>query len=270
MTLRDWIGYAVVLVVLAAVAGPLGRLIVRVVEGARDGEAGTSPGRIGRLWLRAAGAESSGEQTAARYLGSFLAFHLTGIVALYALQRAQPWLGQNPEGLAAPSPDLAWNAAVSFVTNTNWQSYGGESTFGYAVQAGGFVVQNFLSAGSGLAVMFAVARSLVRERSTTIGNFWRDLARSVVFVLLPLSVVLALVSAANGVPQTSMRITAFRRSSCKAAERRRRRSPSDRWPPRSRSSSSARTAADSSTRTRPTRSRTRRLSRTFCTSWRSC
>jgi K+-transporting ATPase ATPase A chain len=131
-----------------------------------------------------------------------LLFNLAGLLALYALQRFQAALPLNPAGLGAVSPDSSWNTAVSFATNTNWQGYGGESTMSYLTQMLGLAVQNFVSAATGIAVLAALARAFSRRQSATIGNFWADLTRSTLYILLPLSLVLALALVSQGVVQT--------------------------------------------------------------------
>ncbi len=136
------------------------------------------------------------------YALAVLAFNLAGFVLLYAILRLQAVLPLNPDGIGAMAPDLAFNTAVSFVTNTNWQAYSGEAQLSYLSQMAGLTVQNFVSAGTGMAVAVAVIRGFVAAKGTTIGNFWVDLTRSVLWILLPLSVVLALFLAAQGVPQT--------------------------------------------------------------------
>ena len=137
-----------------------------------------------------------------RYAVSFLVFHAFGITALYALLRLQSGLPLNPQTLADVSPDLALNTAVSFVTNTSWQSYGGETTLSYASQMAGITVQSFLSAASGMAVALAFIRGFARRRTATIGNFWVDLTRGTLYVLVPTCIIAALLLVAEGVPQT--------------------------------------------------------------------
>jgi K+-transporting ATPase ATPase A chain len=137
-----------------------------------------------------------------RYAGAMLAFNLVGFLFVYALQRLQGVLPWNPEGLAATTPHMAFNTAVSFATNTNWQSYGGETTLSYLTQMLGLTVQNFVSAASGMACLVALVRGFVRRKAEGIGSFWVDLTRSTLYVLLPLSVVLALALASQGVVQT--------------------------------------------------------------------
>lgn len=136
------------------------------------------------------------------YALSLLTFNLLGVLALYALQRLQGWLPLNPAGMGAVPSDLAFNTAVSFVTNTNWQAYGGESTMGHLVQMAGLTVQNFVSAATGIAVAVALIRGFARQNARVIGNFYADLVRATLYLLLPLCVVGALVLVWQGVPQT--------------------------------------------------------------------
>src|SRR6185295_8109493 len=121
---------------------------------------------------------------------------------VYALQRFQGVLPLNPAGLGAVSPDSSWNTAVSFATNTNWQGYGGESTMSYLTQMLALAVQNFVSAATGIAVLAALIRGFARRQTSTIGNFWADLTRSTLYILLPLSLILALALVSQGVVQT--------------------------------------------------------------------
>jgi K+-transporting ATPase ATPase A chain len=127
---------------------------------------------------------------------------MIGALAVYGLQRLQDVLPPNPQGLAAVSPDSSFNTAISFATNTNWQGYGGEVTLSYLTQMLGLTVQNFVSAAAGMAVLIALIRGLVRRNSQTIGNFWVDLTRTTLYILLPMSFVLALVLVSQGVVQT--------------------------------------------------------------------
>ncbi|MBH0239064.1 potassium-transporting ATPase subunit KdpA [Methylobrevis albus] len=136
------------------------------------------------------------------YALAVLVFNATCFVVLYVLLRAQGTLPLNPDGIGGMAPDLAFNTAVSFVTNTNWQAYSGEAQLSYLSQMAGLTMQNFVSAGTGMAVAVAVVRGFVAPREATLGNFWVDLTRSVLWILLPLSVVLALFLAWQGVPQT--------------------------------------------------------------------
>src|SRR5437879_7954454 len=136
------------------------------------------------------------------YAVTMLLFNLAGVLAVYALQRVQGVLPLNPAGLGAVSPDSSFNTAVSFATNTNWQGYGGESTLSYLTQMLALTVQNFMSAAAGMAVLVAFIRGFARQSAQTIGNFWVDLTRGTLYVLLPLSLVFALVLVSQGVVQT--------------------------------------------------------------------
>jgi K+-transporting ATPase ATPase A chain len=137
-----------------------------------------------------------------RYALAFLAFNLLGLLAVYALQRLQLWLPLNPQALANVTPDSAFNTAVSFASNTNWQGYGGETTMSYLTQMLGLNVQNFVSAASGMAVLVALVRGFVKREADSIGNFWVDLVRSTLYILLPLSLILAVLLVSQGVVQT--------------------------------------------------------------------
>ncbi len=181
-------------------ARPLGVYLAAVMEGGAP-RAQRLGGGLERLLYRLGGVDPALEMDWRRYALALLLFNLGGALLVYALQRLQLWLPLNPEHLPAVSADSAFNTAVSFVTNTNWQGYSGESTLSYLVQMAGLTVQNFLSAASGLAVGIALIRGFVRHGATTIGNFWVDLTRSTLYVLLPLSLVLALVLASQGVIQ---------------------------------------------------------------------
>src|SRR5476649_1901557 len=129
-------------------------------------------------------------------------FNVLGIVVVYAIQRFQASLLLNPMAMAAVSPDSSFNTAVSFATNTNWQGYGGESTMSYLTQMLALTVQNFLSAATGMVVAVALIRGFVQKQMSTIGNFWVDLVRTTLYILLPLSLVFALVLVSQGIPQT--------------------------------------------------------------------
>ncbi len=132
------------------------------------------------------------------YALAVLVFNLLGLVAVYVLQRLQGFLPLNPQGFGAVSPDSSFNTAVSFATNTNWQGYGGETTMSYLTQMLALTVQNFVSAATGMAVLVALIRGFVRRSARTIGNFWVDLTRGTLYILLPLSLVLALVLVSQG------------------------------------------------------------------------
>ncbi len=195
-----WAQLLVLAGVLLVTTRVLGAYLARVYgDGAVREDRVFAP--VERGIYRILGVDPSREQRWTVYALSVLAFSLVSVLALYLLQRAQGWLFLNPSDFDAVPPALAFNTAVSFVTNTNWQNYGGESTMSFLTQTGGLAVQNFMSAAVGMAVAVALIRGIVRRRSETIGNFWVDLTRSVVRVLLPLSVVIALVLAGRGVVQ---------------------------------------------------------------------
>ena len=192
---------ALYVVVLGALAFPLGSFMARVYEG----KALLSQrvlGPVERALYRVVGVDAKEEMTLRTYVLSVLFFNVAGLVAVYALQRLQGVLPLNPQGLAAVSPDSSFNTAVSFASTTNWQGYGGESTMSYLTQMVGLTVQNFVSAATGMAVLVALVRGFTRTGATTLGSFWVDLTRSTLYVLLPLSVVVALVLVSQGVVQT--------------------------------------------------------------------
>lgn len=191
---------AVYLVILFALAPLLGRYLRRAVE---DGDYRlTAWGRpLERLLYRMAGVHAGAGMGWKQYAGAVLAFNVLGVVAVYALQRLQPLLPLNPQGFAAVSPDSAFNTAISFVANTNWQGYAGESTMSYLTQMLALTVQNFLSAATGIAVVFALIRGFARQCTATIGNFWVDMTRITLYVLVPISTAIALVMVSQGVIQ---------------------------------------------------------------------
>src|SRR3989440_2048109 len=189
------------ILVLLALAKPLGGYMARVYEGRRVA-LDRVLGWLERLIYRLAGVRANGEMTWKTYAVTMLHFNLAGLLAVYALQRLQGVLPLNPEGLGAVSPDSSFNTAVSFATNTNWQGYGGETTMSYLTQMVGLTVQNFASAASGMAVLVALIRGFARRSAETIGNFWVDLTRTTLYILLPLSFVFALVLVSQGVVQT--------------------------------------------------------------------
>ena len=190
-----------ILVLLLLSVRPLGGYMVRVFQGEPTlGSALLLP--IERGLYRLCGVKADQEQAWLEYAAALLAFHLAGMVALYALLRLQFYLPGNPAGLAGLSPDLALNTAVSFATNTSWESYSGETTLSNLSQMMGIGVQSFLSAASGLAVAIALVRGLARHGASSIGNFWVDVTRSVLYVLLPICIAASLVFAWQGAPQT--------------------------------------------------------------------
>lgn len=201
MTTFGLIQVGLYLLALGACALPLGRFMARVYEG-RIPRVVAFLRPLERLTYRVAGIAPEAEMGWRRYASAVLGFSLVSIVCVYAIQRFQGVLPLNPEGLPAVSPDSAFNTAVSFGTNTNWQGYGGETTMSYLTQAIALTVQNFVSAAAGMAVLAALIRGFSRHESDSIGNFWVDLTRSTLYILLPLSLVLALVLVSQGVVQT--------------------------------------------------------------------
>ncbi|WP_242336399.1 MULTISPECIES: potassium-transporting ATPase subunit KdpA [Anaeromyxobacter] len=186
---------------LTVLAVPLGGWIGRAMRGEAP-LVGRLLGPVERAVYRLAGVDPAEEMSWRRYAAAVLAFNGAGLLLLYALQRLQPALPLDPGRLAAVPRDVAVNTAVSFVTNTNWQSYGGEATLSPLVQMAGLAVQNFLSAATGIAVLAALTRGLVRRSTQGLGSFWVDLTRSTLHVLLPLSLGLALLLAGQGVVQS--------------------------------------------------------------------
>ncbi len=182
------------------VVKPLGTYIADVMEG-RPNFVLRAGAPIERLVYRLSGVDAGEEMPWARYAIALVLFNVLGAVVVYALQRLQGHLPLNPQQFAAVSPDSSFNTAVSFATNTNWQAYSGETTMGYLVQMAGLAVQNFLSAATGICVAIAMIRGFTRHGAAAIGNFWVDLTRSTLYVLLPLSAVLALVLVSQGVIQ---------------------------------------------------------------------
>jgi K+-transporting ATPase ATPase A chain len=201
MTLNGWIQIALFCAVVLALVKPLGLYMTRVFTGERTL---LSPvlGPVERGLYRIAGLDARQEQSWFGYAGAFVAFHVFGFLVLYAVLRLQAALPLNPAEQAAVAPDLAFNTAVSFLTNTNWQNYGGESTLSYLSQMLGLTTQNFLSAASGIAVAVALIRGFSRASARTVGSFYVDLTRCTLYVLLPLCVVSTLFLVSQGVPQT--------------------------------------------------------------------
>ena len=186
--------------VLIALAKPLGWYMARVYEGKLPMFVRwIAP--LENIFYRLCGVDSKDEMRWTRYALAMLWFALLGVLAVYAMQRLQGMLPLNPQGFGAVSPDSAFNTAISFLTNTNWQGYGGESTMSYLVQMAALAVQNFFSAAAGMAVLVALIRGFARHTVDTIGNFWVDMTRSIIYILLPISTVLALVLVSQGVVQ---------------------------------------------------------------------
>ena len=196
MTTQSWLLLTVYLVVLLAAAKPLGLYMASLMEAPR-----WQPlARLENGVFRVCGIGHE-EMTWRQYALAVLVFSLVGFIVLYALQRLQLWLPLNPQQMPNVTPDSSFNTAISFVTNTNWQGYGGEATMSYLTQMLGLGVQNFVSAAAGIAVVFALFRGFARHSAKTIGNFWADLYRVTVYLLLPLSFVFALVLVSQGVVQ---------------------------------------------------------------------
>lgn len=201
MNANNLIQCLICLGVLLALVKPLGLYMARVYEGRTPG-LGKALGPVERTLYRLFGIDPAEEMSWKTYAAAFMAFNIVGLVAVYALQRLQGRLPLNPLGLGAVSPDSSFNTAVSFATNTNWQGYGGETTMSYLTQMLGLTVQNFVSAAAGMAVLVAFVRGFVRRQASTLGNFWVDLTRSTLYILLPLSAVVALILVSQGVVQT--------------------------------------------------------------------
>jgi potassium-transporting ATPase potassium-binding subunit len=201
MTANGYLQLALYLAVLLLLVKPLGAYMARIYQ---DEPAVLN--RIGapfeRLLYRLCRVDPAQEMRWTQYAAAMLWFNLLGLLAVYALQRFQAVLPLNPERLGAVSPDSSFNTAVSFATNTNWQGYGGETTMSYLTQMLGLTVQNFVSAASGMATLVAFIRGFTRRSADTLGNFWGDMTRSTLYILLPLATVLALVLVSQGVVQT--------------------------------------------------------------------
>jgi K+-transporting ATPase ATPase A chain len=203
MTLYGLLQIGLYLVVLLALVKPLGWYMARVYEGEPIG-LDRILGPVERLIYRLSGVRHAKreEMDWKGYAVAFLLFSVVDLLFLYALLRLQQFLPLNPQSFGPMSPDLAFNTAISFVTNTNWQNYGGETTLAYLTQMLGLTVKNFLSAAAGMAILVAFIRGLARRTTRTLGNFWVDLTRGTLYILLPLSVIVALVLVSQGAVQT--------------------------------------------------------------------
>jgi K+-transporting ATPase ATPase A chain len=201
MTLNGWLQILVYCGIVVLLVKPLGGYMYRVFNGDRTF---LSPvlGPIERGLYRISGTSEREEQHWTTYAAGIMFFSLASFLVLYFLQRLQGVLPYNPAGMTAVEPNLAFNTAVSFPTNTNWQNYGGESTMSYLVQMAGFTVQNFMSAAVGIAIAVALIRGFARASVKSIGNFWVDMTRCTLYILLPLCIVLTLVYVWLGMPQT--------------------------------------------------------------------
>ncbi|OGP49578.1 MAG: potassium-transporting ATPase subunit KdpA [Deltaproteobacteria bacterium RBG_13_51_10] len=201
MNIFGWLQVIFYLTVLLALVKPLGSYMARVYGGERTFlHSVFRP--MERIIYRAGGINPDTDMNWKQYAWALLLFNLFGFLAVFALQRWQSWLPLNPMGFGAVSPDSAFNTAVSFATNTNWQGYSGETTMSYLTQMLGLAVQNFLSAATGMAALVAFIRGLARSAAKGVGNFWADLVRSTLYILLPLSLVLALTLVSQGVVQS--------------------------------------------------------------------
>ena len=201
MTLVGWAQIALVLALVVGCAIPLSRLIAGLYAGENNF---LTPvlGPVERGFYRLAGVDPEREQDWYAYTIALVVLSLAGFLSLYALQRLQNFLPLNPRGFDAVAPDLAFNTSTSFITNTNWQNYSGETTMSHLTQMLGLTVHNFLSAATGLAMAFALVRAFARSSANTVGNFWVDVTRVTLYLLLPISVAGALVFVALGMPQT--------------------------------------------------------------------
>jgi K+-transporting ATPase ATPase A chain len=200
MTMQGWAQIALFAFVIVLITKPLGGYMTRVFNGERTL---FSPvlRPVESLLYRVSGIDERQEQGWVTYAVAMLFFSVAGFVTLYALQRLQAYLPFNPQGQTGVAPDLAFNTSVSFITNTNWQSYVPETTMGYLVQMAGLTVHNFLSAATGIALALALIRGFARRSSNTVGNFWVDMTRTTLYVLLPASIVVGLFFVYQGMPQ---------------------------------------------------------------------
>lgn len=201
MSLYGWFQLVFYFMVLLLLAKPLGLFMAKVYQGERI-FLDRVLGPVERFVYRVSGIDPKEEMNWKVYAIAMLTFNVFGLLFVYALQRLQGILPLNPQGLGTVSADSSWNTAVSFASNTNWQGYGGEVTMSYLTQMLGLSVQNFVSAAAGMAVLVAFIRGIVRHTTKSIGNFWVDLTRSILYILLPLSIVLALALVSQGVVQT--------------------------------------------------------------------
>src|SRR5271170_2413254 len=192
MTANGWLQILVFLVVLAVLMRPLGLYMARVFEGERTFlDPLLKPVERFFYWL--CGVNATQEMNWREYTGAMLLFSFVSLLLTYVIERAQHFLPWNPQGLVGVPPALAWNTAASFTTNTNWQSYVPETTMSYFTQMVGLAYHNFLSAAVGIAVAIALVRGIARRQSKTVGNFWVDATRAILYVLAPLSLLLACV-----------------------------------------------------------------------------
>ncbi len=221
MTSHAWFLLTTYLLVLLLAAYPLGNYIAQVIEGCsifplRFG------GAVESVLYRLCGIRNVEEMGWLQYTISILVFNVLGVLVVYSLQRLQFWLPLNPQSITNVSPDSSFNTAISFVTNTNWQGYSGESAMGYLTQMLGLAVQNFFSAATGIVVDIALIRGFARHTVKTIGNAWVDLTRIILYVLLPISLVYTVFLVSQGVIQnfsaykdvTTLEVTTYDNPSC--------------------------------------------------------
>jgi potassium-transporting ATPase potassium-binding subunit len=201
MTIYSWLQLIFYIVVLLALAKPLGSFMARVYQG-QPTFLDRVLGPVERLLYRLVGVKPEEEMNWKVYAVGVMLFNGLGLIVVYGLQRLQAFLPLNPQVFGAVSPDSSWNTAVSFATNTNWQGYGGETTMSYLTQMAALTVQNFVSAATGMAVLVALIRGIARHTTRDIGNFWVDLTRSTLYILLPLALAVALALVSQGVVQT--------------------------------------------------------------------
>ena len=201
MNLFGWLQYAFYIIILLALVKPLGLYMARVYQGEWTFLT-TILTPVERIIYRFAGVRPELEMNWKVYAVALLLFNMVGLISLYLLLRLQHVLPLNPLGFGPVSPDLSFNTAVSFSTNTNWQSYSGETTMSQLSQMLGLAVHNFLSAATGMAGLVALIRGLVRHTTDKLGNVWVDLTRSTLYILLPLAILLALALVSQGVVQT--------------------------------------------------------------------
>jgi K+-transporting ATPase ATPase A chain len=201
MTTNGILQIALYCVIVTATAVPLGKYMARVFAGERNF---LSPilGPMERGLYAISGVDPKKEQHWLTYTVAVLLFHVPLFASLYALMRLQYFLPFNPQGMTGVESGLALNTAISFTTNTNWQNYGGETTLSYFVQMAGLTVHNFVSAAAGIVVVIALIRGFTRRSAQTIGNFWVDLVRCNLYILLPFSIIFTLVFVWQGMPQT--------------------------------------------------------------------
>jgi K+-transporting ATPase ATPase A chain len=201
MNLYGWIQVIFYIAVLLLLAKPLGTYMANVYQGHRTFLERLF-GPVERFFYRLSGIRPDDDMNWKTYAIAVILFNVLGLLVVYALQRLQTFLPLNPEGFAAVTAHSSWNTAVSFASNTNWQGYGGEVTMSYLTQMLGLTVQNFLSAATGMAVLVALIRGLARHTANGIGNFWVDLTRTTLYILVPMALIVALALVSQGVVQT--------------------------------------------------------------------